>query len=768
MSTDLIPAEVARLHARGFRLLPIKRDTKEPATDGFAAKDGLVTWADPADYYGREIAILTGPYGGKAALLCIDFDGSELPTEIDGAILPPTLTSKKGRHRWYIDPTGTVRQQNGWRPKVDVKAGLGAYAIETKNGIPLWDNPDAVPAMLPPELLALLPRTGDRPARPAPRPRPTQPMGDVDALVAALAAAWPQPGGECHNAALALGGALAVSSWDEDDVAAFAGALFATTGTKDRTADVLDSCRNARAGVETKDVAALVAILKAADRGNWKAAIEMLKDGIPELRPPSPAAVVQDESARRAAKPTDEPPLAVGDEHELAMVLRGEWDDPEDRERVFLCHGKLAGDVVCQGELWTRTDGGPCWRARTESEIYRLLTSMHGAMIRPKAGRGGVLRLPPSLAERVKTSLVAVGPAREDHFDHAPGVAFANGWVDAASGTFTPWADCNVNVRRVLPFDYVEGGAPTAPVWERFLESVWGVDPEDEDSQRDEESIQLVHEMLGCALAGDLRAQKIFLLIGPVRAGKGTLFQLLEDILGRPGYTPFKVAALANNFGLQGIVGAASAVDPDVRFRAWQNGDPIVERLLSISANDAQAVPRKNIEDWKGRLGVQLWLATNPPFKPEDASHALASRFVILPFTRSFLGREDTGLPEKLRAEIPAIVARALAAYRDGYLKRGCRFVEPEAAGEARGELDLMAGFFAACCELGAGYTDHPTEFQTAARDWVAVERQTKLANDAYSAALKQRGIRRARAPRGIEGRPWWLWGARRRPRPEA
>src|SRR5690606_22363631 len=148
--------------------------------------------------------------------------------------------------------------------------------------------------------------------------------------------------------------------------------------------------------------------------------------------------------------------------------------------------------------------------------------------------------------------------------------------------------------------------------------------------------------------------------------------------------TSFKVAGLDQTFSMQSMLGKSVAYDPDVRRASsmFKSEGQMVERLLSISSHDVQVVPRKNLTDVVAALPARLLLAANPPFGWPDVGGALASRFVILTFPRSFLGGEDTGLGSALEAVIPAIVALAL----DGLdrLDKVGHFVEPASSAEER------------------------------------------------------------------------------------
>ena len=128
----------------------------------------------------------------------------------------------------------------------------------------------------------------------------------------------------------------------------------------------------------------------------------------------------------------------------------------------------------------------------------------------------------------------------------------------------------------------------------------------------------------------------------------------------------------------------------------------MVERLLSISGEDSLSIDRKNRDPINVRLRCRVLLLSNELPRLYDTSGALASRFVILCLSRSFLGNEDTTLEAKLLAELPGILRWALDG-RDDLAESG-RFVQPLASTEAQEHLasisNPMGVFIEECCEL--------------------------------------------------------------------
>lgn len=100
----------------------------------------------------------------------------------------------------------------------------------------------------------------------------------------------------------------------------------------------------------------------------------------------------------------------------------------------------------------------------------------------------------------------------------------------------------------------------------------------------------------------------------------------------------------------------------------WQRQDSVssvaVERLLSISGEDTLIVDRKYKEPYTGKLPDRLQIISNELPRFGDASGAIIGRLVVLLTTRSWLGKEDFELENKLRTELPGILNWSLEGLR--------------------------------------------------------------------------------------------------------
>lgn len=241
-------------------------------------------------------------------------------------------------------------------------------------------------------------------------------------------------------------------------------------------------------------------------------------------------------------------------------------------------------------------------------------------------------------------------------------------------------------------FDY-DAAAPAPSGWLAFLETLWPDEPE---------AVTLLQEIFGYLLIPDTSQQKIFLMVGPTRSGKGTIARVLTELVGPPNICAPSLADFGETFGLEPLLSKQLAILSDVRLDGKANHAAIAESLLKISGEDTVTVKRKFKSAWDGRLGVRFMLLSNLMPRFSDASPALANRFVPLLMDQSFLGREDHDLLTKLLPELPGILNWAIDGWRR--LRERGRFNLPQSSRDAIQQLIELAApvatFMREECEL--------------------------------------------------------------------
>ena len=110
------------------------------------------------------------------------------------------------------------------------------------------------------------------------------------------------------------------------------------------------------------------------------------------------------------------------------------------------------------------------------------------------------------------------------------------------------------------------------------------------------------------------------MVVGPKRAGKGVIGRVLRFLIGRENICGPTLASFATNFGLWPLLGKSLAVISDARLGGRTDSQVVVERLLSVSGEDALTVDRKNLEPVTCKLSTRLMILSNELPRLTDSS----------------------------------------------------------------------------------------------------------------------------------------------------
>ncbi|MCX5608244.1 phage/plasmid primase, P4 family [Streptomyces sp. NBC_00047] len=338
--------------------------------------------------------------------------------------------------------------------------------------------------------------------------------------------------------------------------------------------------------------------------------------------------------------------------HPMA-VARRVLPDWQDEQQQLLCR-RWRGSWM----RWT----GTCWRELDEQQMRAsLYTRLEHATYTAGLDKDGNPEIRDWAPTRTKISnlLDALGAITllptevdapswidRDEQDPSPIVACRNGLLRIRDRHLLPHGPGFFNIVSV-PFNYDREA--TAPTWESFLHRLWPDDPA---------SVAALQEWFGYVLSGRTDQQKILLMKGPTRSGKGTIARVMKEMVGKENLAGPTLSGLGTNFGLASLIGKPLAVISDARLSGNDNG--VVERLLTISGEDTIDIDRKYRDAWTGKLPTRLMILTNELPNFGDSSGVIARRFIVLNMTVSWLGKEDTSLDGKLAAEMPGILNWAL------------------------------------------------------------------------------------------------------------
>jgi putative DNA primase/helicase len=375
-------------------------------------------------------------------------------------------------------------------------------------------------------------------------------------------------------------------------------------------------------------------------------------------------------------------------------------------------HYRLVGDDTIRSSIWAfletalrRADKGtPQPFKPTRARVSDVLDAL-----------GAVCNLDTFISPPAWLTLQRTPPAGEL-------MACGNGLLHLPSGKLHPRSPDYFNLWAT---DVAFNAGATKPAkWHTFLNQLFG---------DDQQAIELLQDWFGYALVPDTSQQKILLMVGPKRSGKGTAARVISAMLGRDSVAGPTMSSLGETFGLEPLITKPLAIVSDARIGTRTDRSVITERLLSISGEDGMTVARKFLSAWHGRLATRFVILTNELPSLSDGSGALAGRFAVLILTESFFGREDPALFNKLSTELPGILNWSITGYRR--LRERGHFVQPESSLDAVDDIEMLGApvkaFIRDCCDTKAGLTVLADDLWATWQHWCAVEGQ-KVGNKAW------------------------------------
>jgi P4 family phage/plasmid primase-like protien len=196
----------------------------------------------------------------------------------------------------------------------------------------------------------------------------------------------------------------------------------------------------------------------------------------------------------------------------------------------------------------------------------------------------------------------------------------------------------------------------TCPLWLNSLQE-W--------SGGGEEWVSLLQLLFGYAILPIRDYQKWFLLYGVPRSGKGTVLHTMRALIGSNAVLTKGLTDLVGPFGLDGLESARVLVVNEVHQLDRGEGSKasaIVKQLVGqdpLNINIKYVRPLRNVES--RALPI---LQSNEIPTLEDRAGGLSSKMVLVPFSVSFLDRENTQLVHQLRGEMDGIAQWALEGAR--------------------------------------------------------------------------------------------------------
>lgn len=470
-------------------------------------------------------------------------------------------------------------------------------------------------------------------------------------------------------------------------------------------------------------------------------------DGIAQPRNPEPMP-----SGVEAARDADTPVTAP------AVRVEEHLTDLGNARRFVAMHGNVIRFVPAW-KAWLLWDGR-CWQRDDLGAVHRLARETVATMYldaakeenddrRRKLAAFAIgsesekrLRAMVSLAE--SEDGIAV---RENTLDRDPWLLnVANGTLDLRTGELRGPDPADL-VTHALDVSYEPDS--TCPLWWLFLARVFNAD---DDLGR------FVQRAVGYTLTGSTREQVFLILYGSGANGKSTFLETVRAMLG-----PLAQSARFDSF----LVKRGDAIPNDIaRMRGArivtasesEGGRRLSEATIKdLTGGDSVTARFMKAEFFDFNPTAKIWLSTNHRPEIRGTDWAIWRRVRLVPFGVTIPEAErDVDLKEKLRAELPGILAWAVAGCRDWQAHGlGSAVAVTTSTDAYRREMDLLGDFLDECCVIGRDFRVTSGDLYAKYKTWSENGGINPMAQRTFKLRLEERpeGVRVFRDTGGV--RTW-------------
>jgi putative DNA primase/helicase len=275
--------------------------------------------------------------------------------------------------------------------------------------------------------------------------------------------------------------------------------------------------------------------------------------------------------------------------------------------------------------------------------------------------------------------------------------------------------------------------AATCEGWQEFLA----------DALPDNDVREFLRRLMGLSLVGKVVEHVLPILTGTGRNGKGTFVRTIGAAFG-----DYAIEAEPELFLARDRAHPTGQLDlRGIRLATCQETDEgkrlavaTVKRLTGGDPIRARAMRQDFVEFLPSHLPVMI--TNHLPRVPAD-DPALWARLLVVPFDVSFLGREDTGLGDRLELELPGVLAWAVSGYRD-YLNQ--RLDAPDAVTKATKSYqvssDALAQFIEDRCLTGDAWHVRSSDLWHAWSEWCRQSNEEAGNQRRFKELMEARGFK--------------------------
>lgn len=394
---------------------------------------------------------------------------------------------------------------------------------------------------------------------------------------------------------------------------------------------------------------------------------------VPELTKSQEKTKAQDDMLQK--KNALEAIMASGDADTAAVDFTDFYGKQHDLNATtfYTRHASKGQMFIYREELYVFT--GKVYEKR---DLIMLTGMMYAELGSQMPNNGDVNGATDLLKHKLRTNAPMKMPEwRSDPMRDTSGcLVFNNCILDLNTNEVFPHTH-DLRTTSILPYDY--NPEAQCPNWLAFLQSIWGSTAAHPDNTY-VELIPALQKFMGYLLLDDIGLHKMAYLIGKPRAGKSMITKVMNMVYGHENIGNPSLDTITEPAIQASIWNKKVAIINDAADSVARKSD-LVSIIKNITGGDVREVNRKFLSSISVTFRCRIVITSNTLPALTEASSAMVDRGLFFPFNRSFAGREDLGLENKLMTETQGILNWCIQGLR---MLNECerRLVNPECAME--------------------------------------------------------------------------------------